>query len=160
MRHQYSILIVSILCIQCSGSYSPWLEIPFVYIEFDSPACISVGQDIPLCYKITNRSDTDILINTWALEFYFDVCDTANVRMLPRYRYQQSAPLYKKFLLVKKHSTERFCTEQLAFSKYDFQIGNSYIIQAKFRNIEQAEDTVKTCVGEIGPYMHRFKICN
>jgi hypothetical protein len=160
MIQRYSLLILCFLFLQCAGTYTPLSNVPFVHIEFDVPGCVTADQNIPICFKISNFNDNDILVNTWALTFYFDICDTAGVSMPAKIMDEKVAPSYKKYLLIKKHSIEIFCTEKLALSNYELKVGSSYIIQAKYRNNESAKDTVATCLGEIGPYKHLFKICN
>ena len=159
MGQRFSILLISFFFLHCASSYLTLSESPFVYFEFDMPSCIAEGQDIPICLTITNRNDKDVIINSWASTFYFGIYDTCLVPMPSRIREEKGAPSYPKFVAVKKNSSTRICVYTERYTNYDFREGQSYIIQAKYRNTESAKDTLITCVGEIGPYMHILKVC-
>ncbi len=159
MVQRFSILLISFFCLHCASGYSTLSESPFVYYEFDIPSCIAEGQDIPICLTITNRNDKDVIINSWASTFYFGIYDTCFVPIPSKIREEKVAPSYPKFVVVKKNSSIRMCVDTERYANYDFRKGQSYIIQAKYRNTESATDTLMTCLGEIGPYMHTFKVC-
>jgi hypothetical protein len=154
------IISFSLICLQCMPRYYLNSNRSFLYVEFVPNVCIPEGQDIPLCFKISNRTDQDIYINSWFLTFYLDVCDTSFIPIRQLVKIEKSAPSFPKYVLINKYSSKIICPDKIEYRQFDFKKGQSYIIQGKYNNTDPGPDSVNAFIGEIGPYMQRIDICD